>query len=249
MWFSMCISLREYLITLYLRNIALGIEESEYNNYKYVYNADADELVITEYISNDERVVIDGAFDSIGSCCFSYDELKEVVLHKNIKNIYEACFLSSGLEKINLENVRHIGNSAFALTNLDGDLDLRCCETLGSDAFLYTNVKNIKFGNFIHICKTAFSGAYDLTDVYFKNVYFEERALAESKIKKVVIENSCLMENNACAMATELEIFEAKELESLSKQCFYLDFNLKRIYCPKLKYLGDNYEIERFIVY
>lgn len=242
-------SLRNDLIVLYTRNKLFGIDESEYLDFKYIYNVEEDELIITGYSSYDERVVIDGVFDSIGSNAFTYDELKEVVLHKNIKTIYASSFITSGLEKINLENVKYIGDSAFAFTNLSGDLDLSNCEILGSDAFLYTYIENIKFGHFIHISKNAFAGVYNLIKLDLNNVYLESMALSESSIKKVVVNNSCLMEENACALATNLEEFEAKELEYLSKHCFYLSVNIKRIYLPKLIQIGENLDIERFIVY
>lgn len=221
------INLRKELIDIYTRNSLFGIE-SIYKDFKYIYDVLEDELLITEYIGSNSVVYIDECFDGIEKLAFTMDEVNEVILSQNLKKIYDEAFVTSGLSKINLENVKYIGDNAFAYTKLFGSMDLSSCEYLGSGAFTLTYVDGFKFGNFIHISKEAFFLMYNLSELNFNEVYLERYALTESLVKKVSVSGYILMEDRACCSATELESFDAYYLEHLFDECF--------LNCGKLKY-------------
>lgn len=225
----MSVSLRKELIDNYTRNSIFG-EESIYKDFVYSYDVEQDYLILNKYLGSDSKLYIDDCFDAIGSNFVNSDELEEVVLSKSIKEIYASAFVTSGLEKINLENVKYIGENAFAHTNLKGGIDLSFCELLERDSFAFTNIDEIKFGKFIHISKRAFSYIYTLKELIFNDVYLETEALTESYVKNVKVSGYILMEDKACLYAIYLESFDAVNLEHLQKDCF--------LGCKRLKYIN-----------
>lgn len=152
---------------------------------------------------------------AIGSGAFSNTGIKELVLPKTTVRIGDNAFNGSAIININLENVKTIGEGAFASArNLEGELNISKVDTVKSAAFSGTNISSIFFSPALKVIGNyAFSG-------YKGNVL-------------VFPENLEQIGNNAfygSSNITEIELPEG--MERIGSGAFYNCSKLKEVQIP-----------------
>lgn len=128
---------------------------------KIIYSKTNKSLVKALY-SCPERIEVPRGIERIESEAFRANlKIKEVVLPPETRFIGDSAFYCSGLEKINLENVREIGESAFCYSKLTS-VKLTCPTVNG---FMYCRLSSVILENTKTIADSAFFGNDMLTQI------------------------------------------------------------------------------------
>lgn len=140
-----------------------------------------------------EKIVIPDGVKIIGKAAFSYNKnLKEVLLASSVHTIglsaFDRCIY---LEKINLENVKTIGISAFSGTALK-KIGLSCEKIKEYALESISPLESVELTNTKIIEEYAFMSCCSLREINFPEGLEEikERAFSETPIKRAVIPES-----------------------------------------------------------
>ena len=118
--------------------------------------------------------------------------LKEVVLPPSVKEIGEDAFKYSRLEKINLENIEKIGESAFSWCEHLKEVVLPpSIKEIGKGAFCYSGLEKINLENVEKVGESAFSWCESLKEIVLPPSMKEigKEAFYYSGLEKINLEN------------------------------------------------------------
>ena len=193
----------------------------------------------------------------IGEGCFANCKMISVFTAEKLVTIEDGAFFDvtidittlnesvTRLSTLNLPSVQHIGDSAFACSNLLISADLPALETMGDMTFgLCQNLRTINVSeNFKEIPSRAFFACVSLTDFDFSNIErIGSLAFWYAKLpKNLVLENVVTLDNQAFAEQTNntLETVEAPKLVEIGNEAFVGCKKLKSVYMPLVESIGD----------
>ena len=167
--------------------------------------------------------------------------VKEVVLPPSVKEIGEYAFADSGLEKINLENVEKIGNSAFnGCKSLKEIVLPPSVKEIGKQAFAHSGLEKISLKNIEKIGNYAFYRCENLKEVELSSVKeIGEEAFLLSSLEKINLENVEKIGNSAFYRCESLkEIVLPPSVKEIGEEAF-ADSGLEKISLKNIEKIGD----------
>ena len=167
--------------------------------------------------------------------------VKEVVLPPSVKEIGEYAFADSGLEKINLENVEKIGNSAFIGCENLKEVELSSVKEIGKQAFAHSGLEKINLENVEKIGDFAFYNCENLKEAELSSVKeIGEYAFANSGLEKINLENIEKIGNSAFIGCKNLkEIVLPPSVKEIGEEAF-ADSGLEKISLKNIEKIGDH---------
>ena len=167
--------------------------------------------------------------------------VKEVVLPPSVKEIGEYAFADSGLEKINLENVEKIGNSAFnGCKSLKEIVLPPSVKEIGKQAFAHSGLEKISLKNIEKIGNYAFYRCENLKEVELSSVKeIGEDAFENSGLEKINLENVEKIGDFAfykCENLKEAELSSVKEIGEYA----FADPGLEKINLENVEKIGNS---------
>lgn len=159
-------AIRETLKNIYFRAIALGLDSVEVNN--FVYRVSGDEILLLDYTGQETRLIVPDWFDGVAATISSeysvVAEVREIVLTKRVRIIYENAFINwILLTSIKAPGVEVVEEGAFSSLDVLVEVDMPYLKRLGENAFASC------------ICLSVFSSK--------KIEYLGKRALSETNLR------------------------------------------------------------------
>ena len=167
--------------------------------------------------------------------------VKEVVLPPSVKEIGEYAFADSGLEKINLENVEKIGNSAFnGCKSLKEIVLPPSVKEIGKQAFAHSGLEKISLKNIEKIGNYAFYRCENLKEVELSSVKeIGEDAFGNSGLEKINLENVEKIGNYAFYNCENLKEVELSSVKEIGEEAFLLS-SLEKINLENVEKIGNS---------
>ena len=167
--------------------------------------------------------------------------VKEVVLPPSVKEIGEYAFADSGLEKINLENVEKIGNSAFnGCKSLKEIVLPPSVKEIGKQAFAHSGLEKISLKNIEKIGDCAFNRCKNLKEAALSSVKeIGEDAFKNAGLEKISLENVEKIGTSAfigCKSLKEIVLPSVKEIRNYA----FADSGLEKINLENVEKIGDH---------
>lgn len=161
-----------------------------------------------------ENEIADAGF--LGDYAFAYcTNLTSIQIPSSFDTIPDGCFLnctSISSWSVPWSNITNIGNLAFLSCHLPSAIDMPLCETVGDNAFQYTNIQSIAIPSCTMIGASAFAGCSQLqyvslgTETVIASYAFAGLSLLAlyNKISNIYIPSSCQIDNGAFAYCPSL---------------------------------------------
>lgn len=178
--------IREQLKDIYYRALLLGLDKVTVDN--FTYKVSGDDIILLDYKGSDIYLYVPDWFDGVAkSDTLDSDstifEVKEIVLTKRVKIIYEDAFINWNLLcSIKAPGVEIVEKGAFCSSDVLVEVNMESLKRVGENAFAYC------------ICLSLFDCK--------KIEYLEKRALSTTNLKFISLTNlkeagsECLSDNS-----------------------------------------------------